>query len=649
MCGFAGLHSADLRGAEALQVVAARMAGTMVHRGPDDEGIWCAPECGVAFAFRRLSIIDLSPLGHQPMASASGRFTIVYNGEVYNFSELRRELQGHGARFRGHSDTEVVLAAFEAWGIRAAVRRFVGMFAMAVWDATDRALTLVRDRLGKKPLYVYHQPGLITFGSEIKALAAGPAFDRTLDAMALQQYLRYLYVPAPRSIYRAVKKVRAGHLLTIRDPRLPLPHSEPYWEVEEAARAGLAHPFTGSDGEAVDALEDLLRNAVRLRTVADVPLGALLSGGVDSSTIVALMQEAGTRPVRTYTIGFDEPVHNEAPHARAIAQQLGSEHTELMVTGEDALALVPRLPVMFDEPLADPSQLPTFLVSQLARQHVTVALVGDGGDELFAGYNRYGYGRHVLRRVSALPRFLRRVAAAGITSVSPRAWNRMYRGASAVLPRVDGHRLVGEKLHKVAAILDSWDDAEGYRSLLSAWQHPERVVNSSSALDDDVLRLLSADSPSHILDRMMLADQLTYLPDDLLAKVDRASMAVSLEVRAPLLDHRIVEFAWRLPLDMKVRNGTNKWILRQVLYRHVPRTLLDRPKTGFSVPIEAWLRGPLRAWAEDLLAGIHSIPILRAEPALRAWRDLMTERRGGGLALWALLLFLDWQSHWKAT
>jgi asparagine synthase (glutamine-hydrolysing) len=369
---------------------------------------------------------------------------------------------------------------------------------------------------------------------------------------------------------------------------------------------------------------------------------------VDSSAVVALMQEGANRAVRTYTIGFDDPVHNETPYARAVATHLETDHTELVLTGEDALALVPRLPTIFDEPLADPSQIPTFLVSQLARRHVTVALVGDGGDELFAGYNRYAYGQRVLGRVAALPPALRRVAAAGITALGPGAWDRIYRPVGAVLPGGDGYRLVGEKLHKLAAVMAAPTEAEGYRSLLSAWQHPETLVDGGD-VEDDTLRILRAGWPATLLDRMMLADQQTYLPDDLLAKVDRASMAVSLEVRAPLLDHRVVEFAWRLPVAMKLRGGVTKWVLRQVLYRRVPRHLIDRPKTGFSVPIDAWLRGPLRGWAEDLLAGLPSLPFFRPEPAIRAWRDMLGRRRHAGPGLWALLAFLDWQAHWGAT
>jgi asparagine synthase (glutamine-hydrolysing) len=648
MCGLAGLFSSEpLREAELL-AAAARMADTIVHRGPDDGGTWCATTSGVAFGFRRLSIIDLSPLGHQPMASRSGRFTLMFNGEIYNFPDLRRELEGRGARFRGHSDTEIVLAAFEEWGIRKTLDRLIGMFAMAVWDSAERALTLIRDRVGKKPLFVYHQPGLVTFGSELKALAAGPSFDRTLDRDALALYLRYLYVPAPRSIYRAVTKIPAGHFLTISDPRAPLPATTPYWSLDEVARAGLQNPFSGSDDEAVDALDSLLSDAVRSRMVADVPLGALLSGGVDSSAVVALMQEAASRPVRTYTIGFDDPAHNEAPHARAIANYLGTDHTELVLSGDDALALVPRLATTFDEPLADPSQIPTYLVSQLARRHVTVALVGDGGDELFGGYNRYAYGVRSLGRVAVMPRALRRFAAAGINALGPGSWDRLYRPLSTLLPGAGGYRLVGEKLHKLAAVMNAPTEAARYRSLMSAWQHPEMLVGGED-IEDDTLRVLRAGWPPQLLDRMMLADQRTYLPDDLLAKVDRASMAVSLEVRAPLLDHRLVEFAWRLPASMKLRDGVTKWVLREVLYRRVPRHLIDRPKTGFSVPIDAWLRGPLRGWAEDLLAGLPALPFLRQEPVMKAWRDMLARRRPAGPALWALLSFLDWQAHWKAT
>ncbi len=623
------------------------MIAPIAHRGPDDSGIWADEQTGVALGFRRLAIIDLSPQGHQPMASPSGRFVMVFNGEIYNFKELRRELEHHGHGFRGHSDTEVILAAFEQWGVREAVRMFIGMFAIAVWDAHRRELSLLRDRLGKKPLFVYREPGLITFGSELKALLAGPFFDRSIDRTALASYLRYLYVPAPKSIFQHAIKLPSAHILTVSDPRLPLPAAEPYWSLSEVARDGLAAPLAGSEVDAVDELDALLADAVRRRMCSDVPLGALLSGGIDSSTIVALMQEGSPRPVKTYTIGFAEEEFNEARHAAGVAQHLGTEHTELMLTGEDAQSLIPRLPEIFDEPLADPSQLPTLLVSQLARRHVTVALCGDGGDELFGGYNRYVYGTRVLPRVNRVPRTLRHAVAAGIGSVPATAWDRLS-GLTAVVPGLPSTR-VGERMNKLTNVMSATSVGDMYCSLLSAWQRPADLVMDYRAVEDQNERILDGAEPRNLLDRMMLADQTTYLPDDLLAKLDRASMAVSLEVRAPLLDHRIVEFSWRLPRALKLRRNLGKWILRQVLYRRVPRAIVERPKMGFSVPIDRWLRGPLRRWAEDLLSSdeLGRGGLLAPAAITTAWRDLQAGRRPAGASLWAVIMFQAWRTRWQ--
>ena len=645
MCGFAGLLSASAFTSEQLEAHARRMTAPILHRGPDDSGTWADAQAGVAFGFRRLAILDLSVNGHQPMWSPSRRFVMVFNGEVYNFDELRDELERAGCRFRGSGDSEVILAAFDRWGIERAVRRFVGMFAIAVWDADRRELSFVRDRVGKKPLYVYSEPGLITFGSELKALMAGPSFDRSLDRQAVASYLRYLYVPAPRSIFERAIKVPAGHVLTVSDPKRSLPAPRAYWSLRDVALDGLAAPFAGSDGDAIDTLDALLTDAVGCRMRADVPLGALLSGGIDSSTVVALMQQASSRPVNTYTIGFAEKEFDEAAHAARVADFLGTDHTELLLTADDARSLIPRLTETFDEPW----QLPTLLVSQLARRHVTVALSGDGGDELFAGYNRYLYGARMLPRVSRMPRTVRHLVAAGLTSVSPAAWDRLYRFTATLVPGVPDQRLAGERIHKLGRLLGAASVGDMYRSLLSAWPQPHGLLMNGRASDDLTARILDAAEPADLLDRMMLADQTTYLPDDLLAKVDRASMAVSLEVRAPLLDHRVVEFSWRLPRALKIRGDVGKWLLRQVLYRRVPPDVVERPKMGFSVPIDRWLRGPLRTWADELLSReqLGRGGLLNPTPIIAAWRALQQGRRPAGAGLWAVIVFQAWRARWS--
>ncbi|HSL20187.1 MAG TPA: asparagine synthase (glutamine-hydrolyzing) [Vicinamibacterales bacterium] len=648
MCGLAGLLSTAGFNKDELLEHAARMVDPLVHRGPDDRGAWADSNAGIAFGFRRLAIVDLSPQGHQPMRSPSARFVMVFNGEVYNFQELRRDLERRGHRFRGHSDTEVILAGFDEWGVARTVPRLVGMFAIAVWDRQQRRLSLIRDRLGKKPLYVYREPGLITFGSELKALFSGPSFDRSIDRAALMSYLRYRYVPAPRSIFERVSKVLPAHILTIAEPRVPLPESKPYWSLHEVAERGLAYPLDLSDADAVTELDGLLTDAVRRRLYSDVPLGALLSGGVDSSTVVALMQEASARPVKTFTIGFDDGEFDEARHAARVAGHIGTDHTELMLTGEDACSLVPRLAEIFDEPLADPSQLPTLLVSRLARREVTVALSGDGGDELFGGYNRYVFGARVLPRVNRLPRPIRRRVAAGIASVPAATWNRLQRVAVVVGGGAAEHRL-GERIHKIGNVMHAETVGGMYRSLLSAWQRPAALVAGDADEYDPNADALDRSGPEGLLDRMMLADQAHYLPDDLLAKLDRASMAVSLEVRAPLLDHRVVELAWRLPQRLKLRDGVGKWALREVLYRRVPREIVERPKMGFSVPIDRWLRGPLRRWAQPLLApDALADGGLDPAPVWRAWRDLQEGRRQSGAELWTVLMFQAWRERWVA-
>ncbi len=624
------------------------MIAPILHRGPDDHGVWTEGSAGVALGFRRLAILDLSALGHQPMRSASGRFTIIFNGEVYNHAELRRELEAAGHRFRGHSDTETMLAAYEQWGVQRATRRFIGMFAIALWDQQDRVLHLVRDRLGIKPLYVWHEGGELAFASELKSFAALPRFDRALDRDAIVAYLRYLYIPAPLSVFRQIRKLEPGHILSIRDPRESPPDPVPYWSLADAAREGLANPLLAPDQELIEQADALLCDAVALRMLADVPVGALLSGGVDSSTVVALMQAATSHPVRTFTIGFPDQDYNEASHAAAIARHIGTAHTELMLTEPELEAVVPRVPELFDEPLADPSQIPTYLVCQLARREVTVALSGDGGDEVFAGYNRYVKGGAALRAAAGLPRVAKRLMGGLIARSDPATLNRWSRRVGALLPaRLRDPRL-GEKAYKLRLLAGSDGPASMYRSLVSFWQDPAALVPGGREPHDAVSRAWSTLPGGADLDRMMLADQWAYLPDDLLAKVDRASMAVSLEARVPLLDHRVVEFAWRLPQGVKVRRQTGKWLLRQVLYRRVPPGLIERPKMGFSVPIDAWLRGPLREWAGDLLAAdsVRRTSVLDADGGAAAWAAFDQGRGPSGLDLWALVVLRAWEERW---
>jgi asparagine synthase (glutamine-hydrolysing) len=624
------------------------MIDPIAHRGPDDHGIWSDQSVGVGLGFRRLSIIDLSAHGHQPMVSPSGRFVVVFNGEIYNHQELRRDLERSGFVFRGHSDTETMVAAFDRWGIEAAVRRFVGMFAIAAWDRESRQLSLIRDRLGKKPLYVFQRPGHVLFGSELKALVAGPDFDRTISSAAVTAYLRYLYVPAPLSIFEHTLKVLPGHILTLESANAPIRSSSAYWSVDDAAKAGSDDPFVGSDDEGVDELERLLSVAVRRRLHADVPVGALLSGGIDSSAVVALAQTMSDRPLRTYSIGFDVAEFDESRAAADVAEHLGTEHTAFRLSGNDALAVVPSLPDLFDEPLADPSQIPTYLVCRLARRDVTVALSGDGGDEILGGYHRYIEGERVITRLEQVPRRLRRWVGVGIQKVPSMYWDRGYRAVEPLLPANLRHRLPGEKLLKVGALMERPSSVEMYRSLLSAWQSPATIVIGGEEVETEIENGLRRGASRPILDNMMAVDQATYLADDLLAKVDRASMAVSLEVRVPLLDHELVEFTWRLPRRFKIRGNVGKWALRQVLYRHVPRTLVDRPKMGFTVPIHAWLNGPLKEWASDLLFTSDAASDRLIDPAAlkRSWAGLERGDAAEAKRLWAVLMLEAWRRRW---
>ncbi|MEW5926329.1 MAG: asparagine synthase (glutamine-hydrolyzing) [Gemmatimonadota bacterium] len=644
MCGITGFWSEGTLSTSPRDVLR-RMTDTLRHRGPDDEGQWTDPDAGVALGHRRLSILDLSPEGHQPMASHGGRYVVVFNGEVYNFEEIRRELADAGAAppFRGHSDTEVMLAAFEAWGVESAVGRFVGMFAFALWDRRERTLHLVRDRLGIKPLYYGWAGGSLVFGSELKALRAFPGFAAEVDRGAVALFLRHSYVPAPHTVYRGIHKLLPGSILSLRAPgERAAPRA--FWSARETAESGLRDPLRGSDAELADGLDARLREAVRLRMIADVPVGAFLSGGIDSSVVVALMQAESARPVQTFTIGSTDAAYDEADHAREVARHLGTDHHELYVSPEDALAVIPDLPAMYDEPFGDSSQIPTFLVSRLARGRVTVSLSGDGGDELFAGYNRHVWGQRIWRRAGWIPRPARSAGSRLLGSVAPGTWDRAYSTLSPVLPRRMRHRYPGYKVHKLAEVIGSESPEAMYRALVSQWKSPGEVVSGAREPRTVLSEAPLLDGRAGFTERMMYLDLVSYLPDDILTKVDRASMAVSLEARVPLLDHRVVEYAWRLPLDVKLRDGTGKWILRQVLQRYVPRELVERPKAGFGVPLGEWLRGPLRGWAEELLdpRALREQGFFRPEAIRGRWDEHLAGRRSWEHPLWNVLMFQAW-------
>jgi asparagine synthase (glutamine-hydrolysing) len=648
VCGIAGfIAAASLRDTDALRARARSMADAILHRGPDDSDAWVDAVTGVALAHRRLSILDLSPAGHQPMQSACARYVVVYNGEIYNWAELRNELAatGQAPSWRGHSDTEVLLAGIVAWGLEATLRRTRGMFALALWDRAEKALTLARDRIGEKPLYYGRVGDGFAFGSELKALRALPAVRFDTDPGALALMLRYGYVPAPLSIYRGIFKLPPGTLLRVRaDGGFVEP--EPWWRFVTVAEEGVANRHALSDGEALDGLESVLGAAIGEQMVADVPLGALLSGGLDSSTVVALMQARSSRPVRTFTIGFAEGDYDEAAHAAAVARHLGTEHTELHVSPEQAREIIPRLPDIYDEPFADSSQIPTALVCALTRQHVTVCLSGDAGDELFAGYNRYFWATSLWRRLGRVPPGLRRALAGGLSAVPAGAWNSVFGALGPLLPARLRVSNPGDKLHKLAEVMGAPSPEALYRELVSQWRGvlPLRGVAEPPTLVADPGRWPALPG---FAERMMAVDTLTYLPDDILVKVDRAAMAASLETRVPFLDARVIDFAWRLPFHQKVRDGQGKWLLRQLLYRHVPRELVERPKQGFGVPIEHWLRGPLRDWAEDLLspAALAADGLLDPVPIRAMWQRHLSGRNVQ-YALWNVLMYQAWRKRW---
>ena len=654
MCGFAGLlGGSSLLGEVAQFELIKRMTDTVVRRGPDDSGYWVDPFQRVGLGHRRLSIVDLSQNGHQPMVSSNGRYVLAFNGEIYNHLDLRKELEKISTalpiafktifEWRGQSDTETLLAGIEAWGFEATIIKSIGMFSIALWDRETNSLTLARDRMGEKPLYFGWQGSgderVFLFGSELKALKAHPSFSSDIDRGALSLLLRHNYIPAPYSIYKGIAKLEPGSLLSV-SLRQPEPKLWKYWDSVEVAVSGLEKQFSGTAHEAANELEILVKDAVRQQMVADVPLGAFLSGGVDSSTIVALMQAQSSRAVKTFTIGFSDKAYNEAPYAKNVAQHLGTEHTDLYITAHEAMKVIALLPSLYCEPFSDPSQIPTVLLSQLTRQQVTVALSGDGGDELFCGYTRYFEVNKIWHRISNIPKPLRSFASGCITSLSPTSWDVLEH----ILPRLKRYGSFGAKMHRRAKVLASRSVDELYMELISHVQNPADWVIDGK---EPVTRLTSLSSSLDGLDnlqRLMALDMVSYLPDDILVKIDRAAMSVSLEGRVPFLDHRIVEFAGSLPTDYKFHAGQAKWPLRQILCRYVPMELIDRPKMGFGVPLQDWLRGPLFDWAESLLdeTRLKREGYFHANVIRRKWAEHLIGKYDWSSQLWSVLMFQAW-------
>lgn len=652
MCGLNGFFNAQSN--TSAQIVIAEMNAAIHHRGPDVGDAWLDEEVGLVLGHQRLAVQDLSPAGAQPMHSVCGRYVLVFNGEIYNHLQLREQLaqEGHSSVWRGHSDTETLLACFIAWGIEKTLQAMVGMFAIALWDRQQKVLTLAKDRMGEKPLYWGWQGQNLYFGSELKGFKAHPAFKADINRDAIVLLLRHNCIPAPYSIYQGIEKLRPGHWLQLplaEPEQAKMARPQAYWRFNDIVEAGLANPFTGTPEQAVDALESALMESIAGQMQSDVPLGAFLSGGIDSSTVVALMQAQSSRPVKTFTIGFEDESYNEATHAKAIAQHLGTEHTELYIRPEDALSVIPKLSTMYCEPFADSSQIPTFLVSQLARQHVEVVLGGDAGDELFGGYNRYLMAQQAWSKSRKLPKPMRRLAAASLMALAPKRWDALFNTLGPILPAKLRFRAPGDKAHKLAGVLNIDSEQAFYQRVTSCWENPAELVldaKEPQTLITDPSCWPQTDSFEHA---MMAMDAQTYMADDVLVKVERAAMANSLETRVPMLDHRIAELAWRMPLNYKIRNGEGKWLLKQVLFRHVPRELIERPKMGFAIPLDGWLRGPLQAWAEVLLdeSKLQQQGFFNVSAVRRVWQEHISGKRDHATRLWSVLMFQAWLENEK--
>jgi asparagine synthase (glutamine-hydrolysing) len=646
MCGIAGFFGPVKNPKDIL----IKMGNSIKHRGPNDSDEWYDPNSKIGLSHRRLSIIDLTKFGRQPMISKSGRYVIVYNGEIYNHLDLRNELSNK--YWNGSSDTETLLQCFEEWELDKTLIKIVGMFSFALWDGKLRCLTLCRDRMGEKPLYFGWQGtgynSAFLFGSELKALTVHPQFRQEINRDAIALQLRHNYIPAPYSIYNDIYKLLPGHYLQLNENDFKkkfLPDSKPYWSLTDVAISGANNPLTLSIEDIINQLEKLLHTSIKQKMISDVPLGAFLSGGVDSSTVVALMQAQSAHKIKTFSIGINDDDYNEAKYAKEVAKHLGTDHTEIYVSAQQAMAVIPKLPTLYDEPFSDSSQIPTFLVSQLAKQYVTVSLSGDGGDELFCGYNRYTMSKNLWNKLSLIPFSFRKILASGIDSITPQSWNKLVK----YVPSLNKYLNFGDKIHKGANLLNCRTLSELHYKLVSHCQNPNEIVlNSkepSTFLTNYKPKLPGLDDQQ----QMMALDSLTYLPDDILVKIDRAAMAISLETRVPFLDHRVVEYAWRIPQSLKLRNGQSKWILRQILYKYVPKKIIERPKMGFGIPIGTWLRGPLRDWAECLLnatrlrqQGYLNPDLIRAK-----WSEHLSGKRNWQYHLWDVLMFQSWLDKTK--
>ncbi|MDP3562003.1 MAG: asparagine synthase (glutamine-hydrolyzing) [Legionellaceae bacterium] len=630
MCGLVGFFNTNQTIKTPIAIIS-NMTDRLAHRGPDDSGLWADPHHGIAFGHRRLAIMDLSLSGHQPMTSHHDRYVIVYNGEIYNARELKKQLEQKNHRFIGHSDTEVILTLIEEDGLESALKQLSGMFAFALWDKQEKILQLIRDRMGEKPLYYGLVDKTLVFASELKAIKAFPNFQNNIAPASVSALMQYGYIPAPQSIYEHIYKLLPGTYVTFADS-LTLPSPQIYWSASHIAEQSIHSPLQLNDREAITQLDIKLNNIIRRQMISDVPTGAFLSGGIDSSVIAALMQANSNQPVKTFTIGFKEKDYNEAEYAKAIAKHLKTDHTELYVDAQEALSVIPKLPKIYDEPFADSSAIPTYLVSKLTRQHVTVSLSGDGGDELFGGYNRYLWSQAIWKKMALVPYPMRFTLQKLLLSLSsPRI---------APLMQLTKLPMTTNKLDKLASLLTARSPAEVYQQLITQWHNPHELIAIHSIQENLLLQI----GTMNFIENMMVTDTISYLPDDIMVKVDRAGMAVGLENRAPFLDHELFEFMWKLPLDMKIRNKTTKWLLREVLSTYVPPPLFDRPKMGFGIPLDMWLRGPLRDWAENLLNKntLTQQGFLNPDPILKKWHEHLSGKKNWQYQLWPVLMFQAW-------